>query len=274
MRIGGVAGLLAPGRQASARLREIAGVLAFVAATRGPLWRAELDLPAPVSSGLRPAGYPIVLRQGRLRDAAAVAVADRHHRHPRPPPTAAGAAPDGAAGRGVVIDLHGSYGGARESLWTARDRAAVPREGRCRCARRSSRSQDRRRAAALGAVAGARQHRRRLRPHLLGDAVRFGGDLAVTGLSLQHDGLSTSRSRGVAGLVLGGSAYPERRRVELEMLEGRLRHLVARITGSVELPRGTYTSTTAATCAWCRRSIWRWPCPTVVRKLLPASRRR
>jgi hypothetical protein len=74
-----------------------------------------------------------------------------------------------------------------------------------------------------------------------GESVRFGGDMAVTGISLQHDALSSEPIEGMSlGLVLRGVAYPQRRRVELELLEGRLRNLVARITGSVELPRGKY----------------------------------
>jgi hypothetical protein len=243
--IGSVAGLLAPGRQASARLREIAGVLAFGGGDKGPRFgAAELDLRSALSSGLHPDGYPIV----RVKDGFATPLPSLSLTGITgtvgPPPTVAGAAPDGAAARGVVIDLHGSYGGARESLWTAKGTVQpVSREGRLSL-----------RAAqfSLDKIADVLPRSVLSPAHAsidaafdltwLGDAVRFGGDLAVTGLSLQHDGLSSQPIEGLSlGLVLRGSAYPERRRLELELLEGRLRHLVARITGSVELPKGIYT---------------------------------
>ena len=245
LQIDGIAGLLVPGRQASARLRDVDGILAFGGGDKGPRFgAAELDVRTALTAGLHPGGYPIV----RVKDGFATPLASLSLTGITgtvgPPPTAAGAAPDDAAGRGVVIDLHGSYGGARESLWTAKGTVQPhSREGRLSL-----------RAAqfSLDKIADVLPRSVLSPAHAsidaafdltwLGDAVRFGGDLAVTGLSLQHDALSSEPIEGLSlGLVLRGSAYPERRRVELDMLEGRLRHLVARITGSVELPRGTYT---------------------------------
>jgi hypothetical protein len=247
LQVGGLAGLLSPGRQASARLHDVDGLLAFGGSDKGPRFgAAELDVRTALSSGMHPGGYPIV----RVKDGFATPLPSLSLTGITgtvgPPPTAAGAAPDGAAGRGVVIDLHGSYGGARESLWTAKGTVQPStREGRLSL-----------RAAqfSLDKIADVLPRSVLSPAHTsvdaafdltwLGEAVRFGGDMAVTGLSLQNDALSSEPIEGLSlGLVLRGSAYPARRRVELEMLEGRLRNLVARISGSVELPRGTYTFT-------------------------------
>jgi hypothetical protein len=253
VKIGGVVGMLLPGRQASVRLRDVSGLLALGGGDKGPRFgAAELDLRAALSppsassssSGLRPQGYPIV----RVQDGFATPLPSLSltgiSGTVGPPPTGPGATSDPAASPGVVIDLHGSYGGARESLWTAKGTVQpTTHEGRLSL-----------RAAqfSLDKIADVLPRSVLSPAHTsidaafdltwLGEAVRFGGDLAVTGLSLQNDALSAAPIEGLSlGLVLRGSAYPARRRVELEVLEGRLRNLVGRVTGSVELPRGKYT---------------------------------
>jgi hypothetical protein len=132
LQVGGLAGFLSPGRQASVRLHDVDGVLAFGGSDKGPRFgAAELDVRTALSPGMHPGGYPIV----RVKDGFATPLPSLSLTGITgtvgPPPTAAGAAPDGAAGRGVVIDLHGSYGGARESLWTAKGTVQPStREGR------------------------------------------------------------------------------------------------------------------------------------------------
>ena len=74
-----------------------------------------------------------------------------------------------------------------------------------------------------------------------GDAVKFGGELAVVGLSLQHESLAADPIENVSlGLTLAGTAYPAARRLELERLEGKVRDITARLSGSVALPAGTF----------------------------------
>ena len=249
LKIAGVAGLLVPGRQASVRMRGVSGLVALGGGDKGPRFgAAEIDVRTALSSGLRRHGYPIVHVQDGFATPLPSLALTGITGTVGPPPTVTGSPPDAAADaasdRGVVIDLHGSYGGARESLWTAKGTAQpASREGRLSL-----------RAAqfSLDKIADVLPRSVLSPAHAsvdaafdltwLGDAVRFGGDLAVTGLSLQHDAVSSEPIEGMSlGLVLRGSAYPARRRVELEVLEGRLRNLVARVSGSVEMPRGKYT---------------------------------
>ena len=75
----------------------------------------------------------------------------------------------------------------------------------------------------------------------MGDAVQFGGELAVVGLSLHHEALATEPVENVSvGLTLAGTAYPVARRLELERLEGKVRDITARLSGSLAMPTGTF----------------------------------
>ena len=112
-----------------------------------------------------PCRLPEHHREGRLRHAAAVAGADRHRRTRRAaaagvagaPPTGPGDRPARQLRRRARVALD------RQGARAPRGRQAAGAARRAVLAR-----QDRRRPAALGAVAGARQHRRRLRSHLAG----------------------------------------------------------------------------------------------------------
>ncbi len=246
LKVAGIAGLLAPGRQAQVRLRGVSGLLALGGGDKGPRFGAtELDVRTALASGLHPQGYPNVRVQDGFATPLPTLALTGITGTVGPPPTAAGTTPD-AEGRGVVIDLHGSYGGARESLWTAKGTAQpANREGRLSL-RAAQFSLDKIADVLPRSVLSPARSNIDAAFDLTwaGESVRFGGDLAVTGLSLQHDALSGEPIEGMSlGLVLRGIAYPQRRRVELELLEGRLRNLVARITGSVELPRGKYVFT-------------------------------
>ena len=243
LKVTGIAGLLAPGRQASVRLRGVSGLIALGGGDKGPRFGAtELDVRTALASGLHPQGFPNVRVQDGFATPLPTLALTGITGTVGPPPTAAGASSD-AENRGVVIDLHGSYGGARESLWTAKGTAQpANREGRLSL-RAAQFSLDKIADVLPRSVLSPARANIDAAFDLTwaGESVRFGGDMAVTGLSLQHDALSSEPIEGMSlGLVLRGVAYPQRRRVELELLEGRLRNLVARITGSVELPRGKY----------------------------------
>jgi hypothetical protein len=243
LKIAGIAGLLAPGRQASVRLRGVSGLIAVGGGDKGPRFGAtELDIRTALASGLHRQGYPMVRIQDGFATPLPTLALTGITGTVGPPPTAAGA-PSDAESRGVVIDLHGSYGGARESLWTAKGTAQpANREGRLSL-RAAQFSLDKIADVLPRSVLSPARSNIDAAFDLTwtGESVRFGGDMAVTGISLQHDALSSEPIEGMSlGLVLRGVAYPQRRRVELELLEGRLRNLVARITGSVELPRGKY----------------------------------
>jgi hypothetical protein len=71
--------------------------------------------------------------------------------------------------------------------------------------------------------------------------VHFGGDLAAVGVSVQNDALASDPVEDVSvGIVLRGTVVPAARRIELERLEARVRDLTARVTGTIELPSGSY----------------------------------
>ncbi len=227
------------------RLRGVSGVIALGGGDKGPRFGAtELDVRTALSSGLHPQGYPVVhVQDGFATPLPSLALTGITGTVGPPPTRGAARRRIRPTSRGVVIDLHGSYGGARESLWTAK--------GTVQPANREGRLSLRAAQFSLDKIADVlpRSVLSPARTNIdaafdltwVGESVRFGGDMAVTGLSLQHDALSTEPIEGLSlGLVLRGVAYPERRRVELELLEGRIRNLVARITGSVELPRGKY----------------------------------
>jgi len=243
LKIAGIAGLLAPGRQASVRLRGVSGLIAVGGGDKGPRFGAtELDIRTALASGLHRQGYPMVRIQDGFATPLPTLALTGITGTVGPPPTAAGT-PSDTEDRGVVIDLHGSYGGARESLWTAKGTAQpANREGRLSL-RAAQFSLDKIADVLPRSVLSPARSNIDAAFDLTwaGESVRFGGDMAVTGLSLQHDALSSEPIEGMSlGLVLRGVAYPQRRRVELELLEGRIRNLVARITGSVELPRGKF----------------------------------
>ena len=78
----------------------------------------------------------------------------------------------------------------------------------------------------------------------LGDAVNFGGELAVVGLSLQSDALAADPVQNVSlGINMRGTVYPLARRLELERAEARVRDVTARLSGHVALPAGTFRFT-------------------------------
>ena len=81
-----------------------------------------------------------------------------------------------------------------------------------------------------------------------GEAIRFGGELAVVGLSLHHDSLSAEPIENVSvGLTMKGTAYPFTRRLELERAEARVRDITARLSGSFAMPPGTFKFTNGKT---------------------------
>jgi hypothetical protein len=150
----------------------------------------------------------------------------------------------------LVIALQGSYGGARESLWRATGEVKPPLEGK---------------GAELAINVRAAQFsleriRDILPPSVLKPAdtqvdaaldlryvdgkLGFSGNLDVTGLSLEHEAVSSSPVRGLnLALALEGTLDPERRRLELARFEGRTRALTGTLSGAVELTPGKFKFT-------------------------------
>jgi hypothetical protein len=243
LEIGALAGTLLPSHHVSLQLQKVSGILALGGGDKGPRFGvAELDVREELTAGLHPSGYPSV----RVDDGFATPLPSLSLTGIKgtvgPPPVAMGGAAQAGPRAGLVIDLHGSYGGARESLWTAKG-SAHPAEREGRLALRAEQFSLDKIADVLprSVLTPARTNiDAALDLTWAGEAVRFNGDLAVAGLSLQHDKLSSAPMEGLSlGVVLRGAAYPARRRIELEILEGRIRALVARVSGSIELPSGS-----------------------------------
>ncbi len=229
---------LRPGTKLALRLRGVKGELALGAEGQGPSFGAdEVDVQTALS-GLRPKGVPSLrVTAGRASPLPSLSLTGITGVIAPPPEGVPG------PGDGLIIDLRGSYGGAKESLWTAKGRAE-PDKGTGKIALRAEQF-------SLGRIRDV------LPPSVLtpenttldaaldlawaGDAVRFGGELAVVGLSLHHDSLAADPIENVSvGLTLAGTAYPVERRVELERFEGRVRDITARLSGSLALPSGTF----------------------------------
>ena len=229
---------LRPGTKLAVRLRNIHGVLALGDEGQGPSFAAdEVDVQTPLA-GLRPTGVPALrVTAGRASPLPTLSLTGITGVIAPPPAGVPGPAD------GLIIDLRGSYGGAKESLWTAKGRADLDK-GMGKLALRAEQF-------SLGRIRDV------LPPSVLtpenttldaaldlswvGDAVKFGGELAVVGLSLHHEALSTEPLENVSvGLSLAGTAYPVARRLELERLEGKVRDITARLSGSLALPAGTF----------------------------------
>ncbi|HET6284745.1 MAG TPA: transglycosylase domain-containing protein, partial [Polyangia bacterium] len=232
-------GVLNPSQQLAFQLGGVVGVLALGDADKGPKFGAkELHVRAGLS-GLRPVGYPnIIVKDGFATPLPSLSLTGIGGTV-GPPPVGAG----DKQGDAIAVDLHGSYGGARETLWTARG-GANPATRQGRLALRAEQF-------SLGKVPDILP-RSVLRPEdsnidasfdltWAGDAVSLGGEMAVVGLSLQHDGLSSLPIDNLSMSVnLKMTAFPATRRLQIDYIQGRVRDLVGRLSGSIELPAGTF----------------------------------
>ena len=238
IKIAGFDAELRPDAKLAVHLRGVKGELALGEEGQGPSFGAEeIDLQTPLA-GLRPKGVPSLrMTEGRASPLPSLSLTGITGVIAPPPAGVPGPAD------GLVIDLRGSYGGAKESLWTAKGRAD-PDKGTGKLSLRAEQF-------SFGRIKDV------LPPSVLtpenttidaaldlawvGDAIKFGGELAVVGLSLHHDSLATEPVENVSvGIKLSGTAYPVARRLELELLEGKVRDITARLSGTFALPPGTF----------------------------------
>jgi hypothetical protein len=235
--VDGLEGELRPGERLALRMRGVRGVLAL-AGDEGPSFGAdEMDVQAALV-GMRPAGLPAVRLKGGFASPLPTLSLSGISGVIAPPPEGAPAGKGGA-----VIDLHGGYGGSRETLWTAKGHADLEHQTGSLSLRAEQFSLDKIADVLPKSV---------LRPGSTtidaafdvaweAGVVRFGGDLAAVGVSLQNDALATDPVEDVSiGVSLRASITPALRRIELEKIETRVRDLTARLSGTIELPRGTY----------------------------------
>ena len=229
---------LRPGTKLAVRLRGLHGVLALGDEGQGPSFAAdEIDVQTPLA-GLRPTGVPALrVTAGRASPLPTLSLTGITGVIAPPPAGVPGPAD------GLIIDLRGSYGGAKESLWTAKGRADLDKGTGKLSLRAEQFSLGRIRDVLPPSVLTPEKTTLDAALDLswVGDVVKFGGDLAVVGLSLHHEALATEPVENVSvGLALAGTAYPAARRLELERLEGKVRDITARLSGSVALPTGTF----------------------------------
>ncbi|HEY5091057.1 MAG TPA: biosynthetic peptidoglycan transglycosylase, partial [Polyangia bacterium] len=238
-------GEIQPGSRLALRMHGLRGGLMLGGEGEGPHFDAdELDVQTPLT-GMKPSGIPSVRIAGGtaspLPSLALTGIAGVI----APPPAGVSGEPTG-----LVIDLRGSYGGAHEALWTAKGHAE-PEHGTGTLALRAEQF-------SLGRIADVLP-RSVLKPAnttldaaldltWTGDAVKFAGDLAVVGLSLQNEALAIDPVENVSlGLTLRGTVYPLARRLELERAEARVRDVTARLSGRVALPAGSFRFTNGKT---------------------------
>ena len=238
VKVGSFDAELRPGTKLAVRLRGVHGVLVLGAEGQGPSFSAaEIDVQTPLA-GLRPTGVPSLrVDAGRASPLPTLALTGITGVIAPPP-----AGMPGPAG-GLVIDLRGSYGGAKESLWTAKGQADLEKGTGKLSLRAEQFSLGRIRDVLPPSVLTPENTKLDAALELawVGDAVKFGGELAVVGLSLHHESLAADPVENVSlGLTLAGTAYPVARRLELEKFEGRVRDITARLSGSIALPAGTF----------------------------------
>ena len=158
----------------------------------------------------------------------------------------------GAAGapRALGIALEGSYGGARESLWTATGQVKPPVNGhplQMAIALRAARfSLDRIREVLPPSILEPKSTMVDAEMDLAFDGTQlsFKGKLDVSGLNLEHEAVASEQVRGLnLSLALDGKLDPVRRRLELAKFEGRSRSLVGKLQGMVELVPGKFRFT-------------------------------
>jgi hypothetical protein len=227
-----------PGERVALRMRRVRGVLALAGEDQGPKFGAdELDVRAALR-GLRPEGVPSLRVKGGYATPLPSLALTGITGVIAPPPTGS----PGPTG-GMLIDLRGSYGGARETLWTAKGRADPARREGTLALRAEQFSLDKIADVLPRSVLAPANTSLDAAFDVTwaGESVKFGGDMAVVGLSLQHDGLSADPVTNLSlGLAVRGAAQTARRRLDIERLEARVRDLVGRVSGSIELPAGTY----------------------------------
>jgi Transglycosylase len=236
-------GQLIPGETLKLRAGGVAGLLALTGDDQGPRFGAEEVGVLAALTGLRPIGFPGLRVKGGFATPLPTLSLTGITGVIAPPASSATAPAPGPGTGAMTIDLHGSYGGAREALWTAKGHADLEqREGAL-----SLRAEQ----FSLDKIADVLPRSVLTPANTSMDAafdvswvagvVKFGGDLAVVGVSLQHDALAAEAVENVSlGLAIRGTASLVERRLELERLEARVRDLTARLSGTIELPRGTF----------------------------------
>jgi len=286
--IGQLGAHVVPGATAEVRAEKIAGVLALGSSGHGPHFGAASVVISQPLLGARPRGYPEVTVDGgyaaplpklsltgisgKISSSSAAKKAEGD----AGAASAGGAAP---ATKELIVDLAGSYGGARETLWTAK--------GDVDPATRAGQITVRAERFALGEIGdvlpktilspGDTHVDAALDVSWAEGAVRFGGDMRVAGLNIDSPAVAAEPVRGLdLGLVLRGTAFPATRRVSIDRLEGSLGGLRGLQSGFVELGPGSFTFADGSKLSFLPRldlrlEVPKLPCAKALAALPPAT---
>jgi hypothetical protein len=239
--VDGLTGEVIPNGRLALHATGVHGLLALGSDDQGPRFGAdEVHVEAPLE-GMRPKGLPALRVKGGFATPLPTLSLTGISGIVAPPPSDPAVAAPPA--RGVTIDLHGSYGGAREDLWTAKGHADFDKLEGALALRAEQFSLDKIGDVLPKSVLTPANTKLDAAFDLAwsNGTVRFGGDLSAVGVSLQNDALASDPVENVSiGLAVRGNVVPATRRIELERFEARVRDLTARVTGTVELPSGSY----------------------------------
>ncbi|MES1171934.1 MAG: biosynthetic peptidoglycan transglycosylase [Bacteroidota bacterium] len=231
-----------PGDRIELKAETIDGVLALGSSGKGPRFGAASIAVAGPLDGARPRGYPTLVVAGGfatpLPTLALTGIQGKIH------PAEGPEHKDPAQVKQIVVDLDGSYGGSRETLWTARG-GLNPEAHEGQLSLRAERFSLAEIADVLPKTVLAPENTTvdaAFDVSWADGAVRFGGDMKVAGLSIEHPGLASEPVMGMdLALILRGTAFPSRRRVAIDRLEGRIAQLQGKLSGFVELAPGSFT---------------------------------
>jgi len=227
-----------PSRRFSVVASDVDGRLGSHISDEAPAFGAQtVSVEGPLA-GMRPHGFPqISVQEGRLRLLPTLPLTG----------IAGTLRPTQSGEDAVDVLFSGSYAGAKRSLWTATGKVKPTLDWSSvdgQVALRAERFSLDKIADVLPASVLEPENTEvdaAIEARFSGRRVALSGNLDVVGLSISHGRLATEPVQNASFTSrFDGAVDRDRRRVDLTMLEARIGSLVARLSGSVELPTGTF----------------------------------
>jgi len=236
--VGGFDATWEPSRRFSIEAVDVDGTLGAHNNDNPPSFGAESMIIEGPLSGMRPHGFPqISVKEGQVRLL-----------HNLPLTGITGSLRPTQAGEDAVDVLFaGSYAGAKRSLWTATGKVKPAVDWSNvdgQVALRAERFSLDKIAEVLPASILEPENTEidaAIEAHFSGRQVALSGKLDVAGLSVSHEKLASEPVENTSFTVHFDAAIDrDRRLLELASLEGKIGSLVVRLSGSIELPAGTF----------------------------------
>jgi hypothetical protein len=227
-----------PSRRFSISAGAVEGKLGARSSENAPSFGAEsVGIEGPLA-GMRPHGFPqISVKEGQVR------------LMPTLPLTGISGSlrPTQAGEDAVDVMFTGSYAGAKRSLWTATGKVKPTVDWSNvdgQVALRAERFSLDKIADVLPASILEPENTEidaAVEARFSGRRIALSGKLDVSGLSVSHEKLASEPVQNATFSVrFDATVDRDQRRLELAQLEGKIGSLVANLTGSIELPRGTF----------------------------------